>query len=469
MNSNTKTGLPLKVMVGYGSAGYATLFTFTIVITYGLYFFTDVVGLSAGFAGMLLSIGTFVDAVTDPLIGTISDKRNPRKGRRRPFLLAAAIPFGIVTWLLFTDWGFGQAMSMVYFAVLIIMFYVVQTLVDVPYTALGSEMTLDYDERTKLSSIRYSWATVGGIVSGFTMAITAYLGELFDSARLGWSVANLMFGVLCTITILIAWKATKGRESTEMADVEPFNLAKAFKGPFSNKSFRHVALSYLFGIVGQTVAVSVTVYYMSYNLQLSDNQISAAMVIMWVVAFFWIALTNHIALKYSKKAAWNFSMVIWIATLFIFVWIINAPGNAIAVYVMTSIYVVGYNAIYQVTWASIPDCVEVDEFRTGQRKEGLYYSMASLTQKLGSAIAVAICGWIITWMGYDPGLAEQSQTTLTGFAVLLSAGTSFFLLLSIISTATNPMTKERHAAIKEAIALKEAGKPYSTEKFKELL
>lgn len=469
MNKSNKSGLPLKTMIGYGSAGYATLFTFTIVITYGLYFFTDVVGLSAGFAGMLLSIGTLVDAVTDPMIGTISDKRNPKNGRRRPFLITAAIPFGIVSWLLFTDWGFGQSLSMLYFTILIIMFYIVQTLIDVPYTALGTEMTLDYDERTKLSSIRYTWATVGGIVSGFTMAITSYLGDVFNSAKAGWSITNMIFGILCTITILITWKSTKGRENTEMSDAEPFNLVHAFKGPFSNKSFRHVALSYLFGIVGQTVAVSVTVYYMSYNLQLSDNQISIAMVIMWIIAFFWIALTNHIALRFSKKAAWNFSMIIWIITLFIFVWIINAPGNAITVYIMTSIYVVGYNAIYQVTWASIPDCVEVDEFRTGQRKEGLYYSMASLTQKIAAAIAVAICGWIITCLGYDPSLTAQSQTTLTGFALMLSVGTSIFLLLSIISTATNPMTKSRHAAIKEAIALKEEGKPYSTEKFKELL
>lgn len=461
--------IPLSVKIGYGATGYAALFTFTIVITYGMYFFTDVAGIPATFAGVLLSLGTIVDAVTNPLFGAFSDKRDPKKGRRRPFLLVVAVPFGIISWLLFTDWGFGETMTMVYFTVMIILFYMAQSCLDVPYTALGSEMIEDYDERTRLSSIRYTWATVGGVISAVTMAVTAALGEYLGSETMGWSVTNLIFGIICTITIFITWRTTKGYERTDAQDDEPFSFRQIFTGPFSNKPFRHVAAAYLFGIIGQTVAVSCVVYYMTYNLQLSDNQVSIAMTVMWIVAFGWIAVTNYICLKISKTAAWVFAMAVWIVTLFVFIWILNIPGRAITVYFMTSIYVVGYNAIYQVTWAAIPDCVEVDEFKTGKRREGIYYSVASFLQKMGSAVAFLVCGSVITYIGYDPNLLVQPEKTLLGFKIMLTFGTSIFLLCSIIAVVTNPMTKKRHKAVLEAIEAKKSGKPYTTDGFKKLL
>jgi len=139
-----------KQMYLYGLPGLATLFTFTMFTTYGLYFFTDVVGLSGSFAGFIMTIGTVWDAITDPLVGMISDARDPQKGRRRPFLIAFAIPFGIVTWLLFTSWNFVETTQKIYFIVVAILFYTFQTLIDIPYTSLSGEVTNDYDTRSRL-------------------------------------------------------------------------------------------------------------------------------------------------------------------------------------------------------------------------------------------------------------------------------------------------------------------------------
>lgn len=461
--------LSKKTMIGYGGAGYATIFTFTIIITYGMYFLTDVVGMNAGVAGMLLSLGTLVDAVTDPMVGTISDKRDPKKGRRRPFLLWFAVPFGIVTWLLYTDWGFGPTGEIIYFAILFVAFYIAQTLIDIPYTSLGSEMTLDYDERSNLSSIRYTWATVGGIISGFTLSMAARIGDAVGSERMGWSITAAIFGVICAITIYITYFSTKGKEKAEFADTQPFNLIEAFKIPFSIKSFRCVAIAYLFGIVGQAVDSASMMYYLYENIGLNDDQISIAMTLMWVVAFAWIALTNWVATKFSKKFAWNYSMIIWSLALLAFTWVLLKPGDTLMTVAMCSISTFGYNAIYQVTWASIPDCVEIDEFKSGQRREGMFYAIASLCQKIGAAIATAICGWIITGFGYDPSLEVQSDGTLTGFLIMKSFGVVIFLALSIWAWSRNPMNKKNHAALLEAIELKKAGKEYSTEGFEELL
>ena len=150
--------------IAYGLPGLATLFTFTMFTTYGLYFFTNVVGLSGKFAGLIMTIGTLWDAVTDPLVGIISDNRDPRKGRRRPFLLVCAIPFGIVTWLLFTAWDFVEIQQKIYFIIVALLFYTFQTLIDVPYTSLSGEVTDNYDLRSKLANKTLKDITLGDVI-----------------------------------------------------------------------------------------------------------------------------------------------------------------------------------------------------------------------------------------------------------------------------------------------------------------
>ena len=194
--------------IAYGLPGLATLFTFTMFTTYGLYFFTNVVGLSGSFAGLIMTIGTLWDAVTDPLVGILSDNRDPKKGRRRPFLLTCAVPFGVVTWLLFTTWDFVESRQKIYFIVVALLFYTFQTLIDVPYTSLSGEVTDDYDLRSKLATIRTFWAIIGVAIGGGIMTYTAFLEPVVGGMRQAWSVCFALFGFICTISILIGYKAS---------------------------------------------------------------------------------------------------------------------------------------------------------------------------------------------------------------------------------------------------------------------
>ncbi|HOA42590.1 MAG TPA: MFS transporter, partial [Bacillota bacterium] len=146
--------LPFKVKLAYGLSGYYSFITWTAFSYYGLYFFTDVVGLTAAFAGAIISLGTLWDAITDPLVGSISDNLKCKYGRRRPLIIGAAVPFVIISILLFTNWGFGESAAKVYFVIMILLYYTAQTVLDISSSALGSEMTLDYDERSTLATYK---------------------------------------------------------------------------------------------------------------------------------------------------------------------------------------------------------------------------------------------------------------------------------------------------------------------------
>lgn len=455
--------------VAYGMPGMATLFTFTMFTTYGLYFFTNIVGLSGRFAGFIMTIGTLWDAITDPLVGILSDSRNPQKGRRRPFLLISAIPFGIVTWLLFTTWNFVESKQKIYFIIVALLFYTFQTLIDVPYTSLSGEITDDYDERSKLATIRTFWAIIGVAIGGGIMFYTAFLEPIVGSIKVAWSSCFAFFVLICTLSVLVGYKASEGYEKKNIVVKEKFSLHDIIDGPLKNKPFICLALAFIFAILAQAIFLGVLVYYLTYNLQLNDMQISLVNIIMWIVALFWIFPIDYWSIKFSKKAAWIISMGIWLLCMIIFPIFFLKPHSSIAPIIMTSILVVGLNALYQVIYAMISDCVEIDELVSGCRREGLYYSMATVSQKTAAALGVSALGMVIDYVGFDSSLTIQTAKTLNGFRNIFVIGTSVCLLLSIIVMLINPLTKKKYNQVIESLRVKRKGKEISLEAFEDLL
>ena len=455
--------------IAYGLPGLATLFTFTMFTTYGLYFFTNVVGLSGKFAGLIMTIGTLWDAVTDPLVGIISDNRDPRKGRRRPFLLVCAIPFGIVTWLLFTAWDFVEIQQKIYFIIVALLFYTFQTLIDVPYTSLSGEVTDNYDLRSKLATIRTFWAIIGVAIGGGIMAYTDFLEPVVGGSRQAWSVCFAFFGIICTLSIWIGYKASEGYENKDIITKKSYSIKEMLEGPLRNKPFLHLTIAFIFAILAQAIFLGVLVYYLRYNLNLNDTQVSLVNIIMWIVALFWVFPIDHWSTKYSKVVSWTISMGIWLLCMIVFPLFFLKPGSTAAPIIMTSILVVGLNALYQVIYAMISDCVEVDELMSGERREGLFYSMATVSQKLAAASGVSVLGMIIDYVGYNPAVSVQSMQTVQGFHNIFVIGTSVCLLLSIVTMATNPLTKKRYSEVLEAVRLKRAGKEIALDEFNDLL
>lgn len=461
--------LPFKVKLGYGSTGYAAIMTLSIFIVYGMFFLTDVVGLSASFAGVILSIGTLWDAITDPLVGRWSDHRDPKKGRRRPFLKWVAVPFGLVAWLLFTDFNLSPAMAKVYFITIAIAFYTVQTLLDVPYTALGAEMTMDYDERSSLNSNRNFFATISGILSAFTMTLVFYFADTFGSLEMGWSMTGGLFALIAIVTIYIGYKSTEGYELESVQIEEKHNQVAFLKDVLRNKVFRYTTGLFAFSLIGLTIQNSAIIYYFIYYLNLSEIQISTAMLSAWLPGIIWVPVINYMSQKMSKKFAWNVCMGLWAFGTAIMILFVLTESSSFVLVCLAQIFVgIGLVSQYQIVWSMIPDIVEVDEFMTGLRREGSYYGLIAFVQKALTAFTMLVSGMVLTGLGYIPNQA-QSIETLNGMKIWIAVGGGIFLVLSMVVASLNPMTRERHSALLNAIEAKKEGKEYSTDGFSELL
>ncbi len=465
--------LPLKVKLGYGVGGFGALMIFNNFILYAMFFFTDIVSFTPAFAGAIIAIGTLWDAVTDPIVGYLSDKRDPAKGRRRPFIGGFAIPLGIISMLLFTDFGFNPLMTKVYFIFMVLAFYTFQTLVDVPFTALGAELTQDYDERSKLSTMRSVFYVISILISDAFLIFVAFFADTFADGSwvAGFSYAGALCGILIIISLFISYKTTKGYELKDVGEVQKFNLKELLIEPFKNRPFRYVAGLFAFGIVALSVSATTAVYYFFNNLGWDENFLGLFLIATAVIGLGGIPIVNTLAQKISKKAGWVLVMGLYAIGVIIFpgfLWLDGAT-TTVGLVLFTICMGFGVNLIYQNVWAMIPDCIEVDEFKTGKRREGMFYGVISLIQKVSSAVAILLAGMGLTWVNYDAMLEVQTQSTLNGVAYLYAYGSAVPVIIAIIIGVLNPMNRERHGALTEALKNKKAGKEYSDEKFKAVL
>ncbi|GAB1477142.1 MFS transporter [Bacillota bacterium] len=430
--------LPYKVKFAYGLSGYSSFITWTIFSLYGLYFFTDTVGFSAAFASAIMSLGTLWDAVTDPLVGIMSDNIVSDKGRRRPLIIGIAIPFALISILLFTNFGFEESVAKIYYIAVILLYYLAQTVLDVSSSALGSEMTLDYDERTSLASHKNFFGMLVVIIVSPTLVLVN---------KVGWSMTVAMYMLIALACIFILWKTTEGYERFCNNEKIDFKIVGEM---FLNKSLIIVVCIFALGVFGNTVSLSLQIYFFSYFVGLTDSLISTVLMVGGIGACLAVFVVNYLCKKTSKKTAWLITVGLHAASTILFMGFLIKPGNTVLVFVWILLVELGVAAIYQVPWSMIPDCVEVSQLVSNKRIEGLIFGAIAFVQKLSGALAILVVGVGLTSIGYIAN-EVQSESTLESLRLLFACGVGIPLVISVIVSLLYPLTKERHRQVITAI------------------
>jgi GPH family glycoside/pentoside/hexuronide:cation symporter len=266
--------------------------------------------------------------------------------------------------------------------------------------------------------------------------------------------------------ILVTWRATRGYEL--FPDETKVRLRDMISGPLQNRPFRYVVALYSVGLVGMTIGGSVGVYFMTYVLGFTENQIAFALLITFGLAIAWIPVIDFLSSMFGKRAAWMIMIGQWALVMGVGIQFLIQPGRTVLFYVLAFFLGGGLTSVYMIGWAMIPDCVEVDEFKTGMRREGLYFGVIAFAQKGACAMALWVVGVALSWIGYVPD-AAQSEATLQGIRTINGGVEAAFLVASILLCYAMPMTREKHQALCEALVLKREGKPYDREPFEDLL
>ena len=450
----------LSTKLAFGAGDLGPAITANVLAFFLLFFFTSVAGLNAGLAGSILMIGKIWDAVNDPIVGMLSDRTQSAKwGRRYPWILWGAIPFGITFFLqwIVPHFGNGDANQwglFWYYVVVAILFNMSYTMVNLPYTALTPELTQDYNERTGLNSYRFAFSIGGSIFS-------LILAQIIFATVKDPQEQYLWLGGICAVlsTLPLYWcvfgtrdrsRAVAQRVVSTGDSSESMPFAAQLRIVFSNRPFLYVIGIYLCSWLGVQVTAAVLPYFVVNWMGLSSSTFTMVALVVQGTALLMLFVWSRVSARYGKKAVYFMGMGLWIvaqAGLFFL-----QPNQAPLMYPLAFMAGIGVSTAYLIPWSMIPDVIELDELNTGLRREGVFYAFMVLLQKIGLALGLFVLGQALSAAGFLESAAGQAspvqpESALLAIRLAIGPIPTIALILGLVLAYFYPITREVHAEI----------------------
>lgn len=442
--------------LAYGSGDLGTAIAAGLRAFFLLIFFTDVARLDPAMAGMILLINRIWDAFNDPFVGWLSDRTVTRWGRRRPWIFAGALPFGLTFFLLWVVPPFGSAGLFVYYVIISLLLDTAYTVVNVPYTALTPELTKDYDERTSLNSYRFAFSVGGALVS-------AVLHPLIVSSapdpRTGYLISGLLWAVVCTVPCYIVFFAIRERpEAIEHQAGDSIPLAAQIRIALANRPYRFVIGLYLASWLALQLVSAVLVYYLTYYMG-TPERIPITLLAVQGTSFIFLFVWTAISHRYDKRLVYIAGATLWLIVQLGLYFI--RPHQDALVLPLAALAGAGVAVAYLVPWAMLPDVVDLDELETGQRREGVFYGFMVLLQKAGIAVAIYLVGRALAAAGYVTPtdavpVPAQPESALQAIRFFIGPVPAAILAGSLLLALLYPITRTRHRQILDSLATRRA-------------
>ena len=427
--------------LSYAVGDFGINLYFMSAMTFLLFFYTDVYGLSAAVAGGVFLVARIVDAVTDPIMGFIADRTHSRWGKFRPYVLYGPVPLGLITVAMFTVPGFGDFGKVVWAYATYILFGIAHTVVTIPYAAMTAVLTDDYQERTRLTTLRIGCAIAGGTVVSVGLGLSPMVDWLGGGAD-GFQTAMIAFSVVATALLWVTFAGTEERIAPVRA-ARSLSLADGARALAANPPLIVVVLLFTLGMLALTVRLAAAPYYFKYNMGREDLLplyfgVTLPVMFLGLIAVPW--LSRRFGKAGGIRAGAVFAMMGAVGFYF------TPPDNVLMVFVWGSVLAIGGAPIAVFGWAMIPDTVEYAEWRTGVRAAGLTFAEASFFQKLAKAVGGAGVAALLAAFGYVSNTA-QSETTLAAILWMMSLVPFVIQILLIAVSLAYRLDERAHARI----------------------
>jgi GPH family glycoside/pentoside/hexuronide:cation symporter len=443
--------LPWYTKLFYGSADFGFAFVDSCVAVLFAIFITDIVGLPAKMAALAIFVGKSWDYINDPIIGYLCDRTRTRWGRRRPYLLFGFIPFGLSFLMMWWIPPFTNPwMLTAYYALAFFFFDTMVTVVTMPYFALTPELTQDYDERTSLTSYRMAFSLIGGLVAFVIPQML--IGETIPQNANRALMMGAIFAVTASLPLLLTFFGT--REKQEYIDQEKPTLRESLQAARKNRPFIFAMGIFLFTWTAMSIIENQLFYFLEYRMGMEEEAPIVAgtvFVVAILVLPFWIWASK----KTDKRIAYIFGMLFLSAVMIILIFIPPSLGLAIVLF-LAAMAGVGVSAIHVLTWAMIPDAVEVDQLESGARHEGMFYALVTLFRKVAVSIAIPLGLLLLDASKFSANNPNQPESAVNAIRFLMGPLPSIFLLGGIIFAIFYPLSREAHRTTRAKIEARSA-------------
>lgn len=451
---------PIKL--GYGAAELGLVAVETLLQIYLLKFYSTTIGLPAHWAGLALAIAIAWDAISDPIMGGISDRTRSRWGKRRPYLVPGAVALALGFVVLFDP----PALTSQLFAFLFLLFSYVfvntaMTVIAVPHLALGGEISFDRDERTEVFGYKRVFATFGSVLGLVLPALVlAALGGGDDpaSAERSRRIAAWLLAAPIVGSAAITMWATRGldRVHPEVGVRERITLGLLLRGQMQalrNPVFVPLLAAFVVAAIGRTLNASVALFYYEFRLELTEQQ-TIGLVLLPFFLFFVLSLPGWVwaSRRFGKRKP-ALVGVGGLGLLTSIVYVVFPPGGIEGPLAMAFFGGVLAGAIVLLD-SMVADVVDHDELRTGRAREGLYFGVWKMGTKLSRALGLLVAGLLLGWIGFEEGAPVQEPEVAWRLAWIFGPVVGVFFLLGGLVLAFAPLSDARHRRV-QALLLRQ--------------
>jgi glycoside/pentoside/hexuronide:cation symporter, GPH family len=419
-----------RIYFGYGLGSVGTGIYNTVPGLLLLIYMTDTLGIPAWLAGLGIFVPKLWDVVTDPLMGSISDRTQSRWGRRRPWLLVGGLALPILFALLFTTPEFARPLhSFAWVLAVYILCATTYTIFSVPYIAMPAEMTDDYDEVTTLMGWRMALLTVGVLVSG---ALAPMLVEQFGGGRAGHAGMGLILAALLGAALLGTFVGTRGAPERAAASVTP-KFWPSFRAALRVKPFVILGGGYFLQHAGVGAVLAAVPYFAAYVLEGGEGTVTILFVCLVGPAFatmpVWVAISRRLGKLRSYVAAMllfgGAAASLWLAT----------PETTTRVYVQVALVGVGWAGTELFPFSMLPDVIAADRETSQTRREGVFTGLWMALDKGALAFGALLTSLVLELWGFVESAAgevvAQPESALVGIRIGTAVLPALFVVLCL--------------------------------------
>ena len=467
----TKLTKKIKILYGLGFAaqgikdGLFQLFLF--------FYFSQILGLDATLTGISTLIALAVDAISDPIVGMVSDNWKSEKwGRRHPFMFASALPFGLFIWLLFLPpEGLSQTGLFWWLTIFTILVRLSMTLHIIPGMSLGAELTKDFEERTSVTSYRVTFAAIiPPILIAFGLLVFFTPTEGMENGlfnREAYPKFAFLSGILIIFFILLSTLGTKEvipnlpKNAPNTKRLSFTQLLKGVRHALRMQSFRSLIGYIMWVYIAIGIGTIFTTYYTTYFFGLSEKELAALPIGSFFGGALAIVVGPYMGKRFDKKGAVLISTVLF---AFFFSLPFNLrllgwfPENGrpllLPLYILAMF--VAYLFIFvglSLASSMMADVVDEYELYSGERQEGLFFSSLSFAYKCTVGLGYLLAGILLNWIAFPKQtmVAEVPAEAIRGLGIVGGPLTFILYFLGIFFILSYPITKERYAEIRKAL------------------
>ena len=423
--------LSFREKAGYGLGDMASNLYLGVVNVFLLYYYTDIWGIDPADAALMFLVTKVVDAISDPAMGLIADRTQTRWGRYRPYLLWAAIPLGLLGYLLFLGPDLSTSGKLIFAYVSYTLMMLAYTAINVPYSALLAVISPSEEERVKATQYRFIFASLGTLLVGATTKpLVSYLGE--GDEVVGFRLTMLLFAIISVILFMITFLTTKERIQPEKQES---NVKEDFAILLRNRSWIVLAFAGILVIIGFVCRLSSLPFYTKYYMQLTDETVlwwmdgSTLIITCGFVGQLMGALLSPKLLEFFEKR----TLMILANIIFAVSVLATSFVNPDLITLTLLLYTVGiftFGVMITLLFAMYTDCAEYGEWKSGKNNAGLTVSASMFSLKAGSAIGSAIPAALLSVYAFNADLTEQASSVTEGIQIMFNVIPASFFVIS---------------------------------------